>query len=112
MGAKRKVTRKVYEEIKKVCKVPKDDKKIMKKYGLSQTTVRAIRRSNSYVMFVAKTSKKIKVPECRHDEWPDYEMMPKLQCDRTDTVIEVFAWVVVIAIMIAILFVVFGFLWK
>lgn len=56
MGAKTKVDAIRYEKIKKELKSPKDDKKVMKKYHLGQTTVRAIRRSNSYTNFKYKTS--------------------------------------------------------
>lgn len=56
MGAKTKVDAIRYEKIKKELKSPKDDKKVMKKYHLGQTTVRAIRRSNSYINFKHKTS--------------------------------------------------------
>ena len=45
MGAKRKVDSKLYEKIKKELKTPKDDQKVMKKYSLGQTAVRAIRNS-------------------------------------------------------------------
>ena len=55
MGAKAKVTEKVYNKIKKECLTAKDDPKIMKKYNLGQTTVRAIRRSPSYVCFLTRT---------------------------------------------------------
>ena len=56
MGAKAKVDAKLYDKIKSELKTPKDDKKVMKKYKLGQTTVRAIRRSSSYKMFRLKTS--------------------------------------------------------
>lgn len=56
MGAKAKVDAKLYAKIKKELKTPHDDEKVMKKYKLGQTTVRAIRRSNSYKMFRLKTS--------------------------------------------------------
>ena len=52
---KRKVDAKLYAKVKKELKSPKDDKKVMKKYNLSQTTVRAIRNSNSYAEFNKKT---------------------------------------------------------
>lgn len=60
MGAKTKVDAIRYEKIKKELKSPKDDKKVMKKYHLGQTTVRAIRRSNSYTNFKYKTSSRPK----------------------------------------------------
>lgn len=56
MGAKTKVDAIRYAKIKKELKTPHDDEKVMKKYKLGQTTVRAIRRSNSYKMFRLKTS--------------------------------------------------------
>lgn len=56
MGAKRKVDIKLYNKISRELKTPKDDKKVMKKYGLGQTTVRAIRNSYDYFHFLEKTS--------------------------------------------------------
>lgn len=56
MGAKRKVDVKLYNKIKQELHTPKDDKKVMKKYKLGQTTVRAIRLSNSYRMFRFRTT--------------------------------------------------------
>lgn len=58
MGAKRKVDLKLYNKITKELKTPKDDKKVMKKYSLGQTTVRAIRNSYDYGDFVRKTTYK------------------------------------------------------
>lgn len=55
MGAKKKVDAKLYAKVKKELKSPKDDKKVMKKYNLGQTTVRAIRNSKSYAEFNKKT---------------------------------------------------------
>lgn len=55
MGAKKKVDAKFYAKVKKELKSPKDDKKVMKKYNLGQTTVRAIRNSKSYAEFNKKT---------------------------------------------------------
>ena len=51
MGAKPKVTVEVYAKIKRELKTPKDDAKAMKKYKLGKSTIIAIRRSNSYVMY-------------------------------------------------------------
>ena len=56
MGAKRKVDAKLYTKVKKELKAPKDDKKVMKKYKLGQTTVRAIRNSWCYDDFLARTT--------------------------------------------------------
>lgn len=58
MGAKRKVDEKLYNKITRELKTPKDDKNIMKKYNLGQTTVRAIRNSWCYADFVSRTSHK------------------------------------------------------
>ena len=55
MGAKTKVTKVIYDKLKKELKSPKDDSRVMKKYGLGQTTVRAIRNSISYREFELKT---------------------------------------------------------
>ena len=56
MGAKRKVDAKLYNKITRELKTPKDDKKVMEKYHLGQTLVRAIRNSYDYDHFVRKTS--------------------------------------------------------
>lgn len=60
MGAKRKVDEKLYEKIKKELKTPKDDPKVMKKYNLGQTAVRAIRNSWCYDDYVIRTNHKKK----------------------------------------------------
>ena len=57
MGAKRKVDAKLYNKITRELKTPKDDKKVMEKYHLGQTLVRAIRNSYDYNDFVRKTSR-------------------------------------------------------
>lgn len=58
MGAKRKVDEKLYNKIKKELKTPKDDKKVMKKYKLGQTAVRAIRNSWCYDDYLSRTNHK------------------------------------------------------
>ena len=58
MGAKRKVDEKLYAKIKKELKTPKDDKKVMKKYKLGQTAVRAIRNSWCYDDYLSRTKRK------------------------------------------------------
>ena len=58
MGAKRKVDSKLYAKIKKESKAPNDDTKVMKKYKLGQTTVRAIRNSWCYDDYLARTKVK------------------------------------------------------
>ena len=60
MGAKRKVDSKLYEKIKKELKTPKDDPKVMKKYNLGQTAVRAIRNSWCYDDYILRTNHKKK----------------------------------------------------
>lgn len=55
MGAKAKVDAKLYAKIKKELKTSRDDPKVMKKYNLGQTTVRAIRNSVSYTEFNKRT---------------------------------------------------------
>lgn len=55
MGAKRKVDAKLYNNIKKELKSSKDDARVMKRFGLGQTTVRAIRNSKNYTEFNKKT---------------------------------------------------------
>jgi len=58
MGAKRKVDEKLYAKIKKELKSPKDDKKVMKKYKLGQTVVRAVRNSWCYDDYLSRTKHK------------------------------------------------------
>ena len=60
MGAKRKVDAKLYAKVKKELKTPDDDKYVMAKFNLGQTSVRAIRNSKTYNQFVIKTSGKKK----------------------------------------------------
>ena len=55
MGAKRKVDEKLYEKLSKELKSPKDDKKVMEKYNLGQSTVRAIRNSWCYDDYLTRT---------------------------------------------------------
>lgn len=55
MGAKAKVDAKLYAKIKKELKTSRDDPKVMKKYNLGQTTVRAIRNSGTYTEFNKRT---------------------------------------------------------
>lgn len=55
MGAKIRVDEKLYNKVKKECKAPKDDKKVMAKFNLGQTTVRAIRNTKTYNMFAHRT---------------------------------------------------------
>ena len=56
MGAKPKVTEKVFNQIKKEVKVPKDDAKAVKKYKLSKSTIATIRKSRNYLMYRNKIS--------------------------------------------------------
>lgn len=56
MGAKRKVDLKLYNKLTKELKTPKDDQKVMKKYNLGQTTVRAVRNSYDYEDFIRRTT--------------------------------------------------------
>lgn len=60
MGAKRKVDETLYAKIKKELKTPKDDAKVIKKYKLGKTTVRALRNSWCYDDFVFRTAHKKK----------------------------------------------------
>lgn len=55
MGAKRKVDEKLYEKLSKELNSPKDDKKVMEKYNLGQSTVRAIRNSWCYDDYLTRT---------------------------------------------------------
>ena len=56
MGAKRKVDLKLYNKLIRVLKTPKDDAKVMEKYHLGQTTVRAVRKSYDYEDFIRRTT--------------------------------------------------------
>lgn len=53
MGVHNKITRTKYEAIKSELKTPQDDKKVIEKYKISQTTARYIRRSKSFHHYVA-----------------------------------------------------------
>lgn len=56
MGAKRKVDLKLYNKLTRELKTPKDDAKVMAKYHLGQTTVRAVRKSYDYEDFIRRTT--------------------------------------------------------
>lgn len=48
MGAHNRITRQKYQQIKAELAAPKDDKRVMRKYGISQSTARSIRNSDNY----------------------------------------------------------------
>ena len=89
MGAKTRVTAEMYNKLKKELKSAKDDKKVMKKYNLGQTTVRAIRNTSSYTAFRERTIlRKYKKNEAQASE------LQKLN-RKADIAVEVFAWICV-----------------
>lgn len=54
---RQRITAELYSEVKPSLKTTRDDEKVMRKYSLGQTTVRAIRRSINYQDYRAKTAK-------------------------------------------------------
>lgn len=110
MGAKRKVDEKLYKKIKQELKTPKDDPKAIKKYKLSQTTIRAIRKSTSYTQFLVRTSGKKLATEKRN-----FKVNPKAlkkskkkrllfkdltTQERTQLAWQGFLWISIISILI------------
>lgn len=110
MGAKRKVDEKLYKKIKQELKTPKDDPKAIKKYKLSQTTIRAIRKSTSYTQFLVRTSGKKLATEKRN-----FKVNPKAlkkskkkrllfkdltPQERTQLAWQGFLWISIISILI------------
>ena len=96
MGAKRKVDAKLYNKLSKELRTPKDDKKVMEKYGLGQTTVRAIRNSLDYEHFINKTSrKKISSQEITLNS-------SRQPASPTDKAVAVFSWIALFGIVFAI----------
>ena len=90
MGAKTRVTAEMYNKLKKELKSAKDDKKVMKKYNLGQTTVRAIRNTSSYTAFRERTVlRKYK----KHNEAQASELQKINR--KADIAVEVFAWICV-----------------
>jgi len=83
MGAKRKVNEQLYKRIKKELNTPKDDKKVMKKYKLGQTAVRAIRRSWCYADYLSRTS---------HKKNHSYLSLPQGRSDRLAQAQAFMAW--------------------
>lgn len=93
MGAKRKVDLKQYTKISKELKSPKDDKKVMAKYNLGQTTVRAIRNSVDYYHFLNKTSANRKVKKMS-------ELYPKREpLTAADRVLITCTWIGIFAVL-------------
>ena len=85
MGAKATVTEEVYNKIKKECLTSKDDPKVMKKYNLGQTTVRAIRRTNSYNEFLVRVKRAVVVKEYKMYKLDDAYINPKALNLEDDT---------------------------
>jgi hypothetical protein len=77
MGAKATVTEEVYNKIKKECLTSKDDPKVMKKYNLGQTTVRAIRRTNSYNEFLIRVKRAVVIKGYKMYKLDDAYINPK-----------------------------------
>lgn len=85
MGVHNKITRTKYEAIKSELKTPQDDKKVIEKYKISQTTARYIRRSRDYRHYVVwsnpskKKVRKVVVTDVRPIQRPD---MPTLVTEK------------------------------
>lgn len=57
MGVHNRITESKYKQIKAVLKVPADDKKAMKKFGVGATTCRNIRLTKNYLEYSMRVSK-------------------------------------------------------
>lgn len=84
MGTKAKVDRKLYYKLKRQLNTPKDDKRVMDKYGIGQTTARMIRNSFDFESFLKRTrrqqsTKRIKVKktpqEWAHAAWFGFSIL-------------------------------------
>ena len=98
MGAKPKVTEKVYNQIKKELITPKDDQKVMKKYNIGQTTARAIRRSPSYVCFLTRTRRVTFENAVKESEGKT----PDVKKDRASVAVDIFTVITYIALSIGV----------
>lgn len=56
MGIHNRITEKRYNAAKAELKTPKDDKRVMKKYGFGESTARKIRNTDSYYEYCSKNT--------------------------------------------------------
>lgn len=70
MGAKAKVDKKLYYKLKRQLNTPKDDKRVMEKYGIGQTTARAIRNSFDFDSFLERTGRQQNTKRVREKKTP------------------------------------------
>lgn len=70
MGAKAKVDKKLYYKLKRQLNTPKDDKRVMEKYGIGQTTTRAIRNSFDFDSFLERTGRHQDAKRIREKKTP------------------------------------------
>ena len=70
MGAKAKVDKKLYYKLKRQLNTPKDDKRVMEKYGIGQTTARAIRNSFDFDSFLERTGRQQDTKRVREKKTP------------------------------------------
>lgn len=56
MGMHNRITEKRYNAAKAELKTPKDDKRVMKKYGFGETTARRIRNTDNYYEYYSKST--------------------------------------------------------
>lgn len=70
MGTKAKVDRKLYYKLKRQLNTPKDDKRVMDKYGIGQTTARMIRNSFDFESFLERTRRHQDAKRIREKKTP------------------------------------------
>ena len=56
MGMHNRITKERYDKAKVELKSPKDDKRVMKKYGFGETTARRIRNTDNFYEYYSKTT--------------------------------------------------------
>lgn len=56
MGMHNRITEKRYNAAKVELKTPRDDKRVMKKYGFGESTARKIRNTDNYFEYRSKTT--------------------------------------------------------
>ena len=84
MGVHNKITRTKYEKIKSELKTPQDDKKVIEKYKISQTTARYIRRSKNFHHYVAwsNPNKKHSIVKCSIAKGLDHSFATQKDLER------------------------------
>lgn len=70
MSTKAKVDKNLYYKLKRQLNTPKDDKRVMDKYGIGQTTARMIRNSSDFESFLKRTGKQQSAKHIRVKKTP------------------------------------------